>query len=153
MWERSGRVDPGRDGCRVPLPWTGDTPPFGFSPDGSAAPWLPQPADWKDRTVRAQTGDPHSMLELYRAAIAIRRADPALGDGELTWLPASAGVLAYRRGDGFRCLVNLSDVAVPLPPHERLLLASGPLDDDLLPPDTAVWLRITEEPGGPAAPA
>ncbi|PWU50861.1 alpha-glucosidase [Micromonospora globispora] len=153
MWERSGRVDPGRDGCRVPLPWTGDTPPFGFSPDGSAGPWLPQPADWKDRTVRAQTGDPHSMLELYRAAIAIRRADPALGDGELIWLPAPAGVLAYRRGDGFRCLVNLSDVAVPLPPHERLLLASGPLDDDLVPPDTAVWLRTTEEPGGPAAPA
>ncbi|MFJ6952376.1 glycoside hydrolase family 13 protein, partial [Micromonospora aurantiaca (nom. illeg.)] len=54
MWERSGRVDPGRDGCRVPLPWQGDTPPFGFSPDGAtAAPWLPQPADWKDRTVRA----------------------------------------------------------------------------------------------------
>ncbi|WP_319459608.1 glycoside hydrolase family 13 protein [Micromonospora sp. RTP1Z1] len=154
MFARSGRVDPGRDGCRVPLPWTGDAPPFGFSPDSAAvAPWLPQPADWKDRTVRAQTGDPHSMLELYRAALAIRRTNPALGDGDLTWLPAPAGVLAYRRGGGFRCLVNLADAAVPLPPHERLLLASGPLDDDLLPPDTAVWLRTAEEPGGPAVPA
>ncbi|MFI7250281.1 glycoside hydrolase family 13 protein [Micromonospora chalcea] len=142
MWERSGRVDPGRDGCRVPLPWQGDTPPFGFSPDGaSSAPWLPQPADWKDRTVRAQTGDPHSMLELYRAALTLRRAEPALGDGTLTWLPAPDGVLAFAREPGFTCLVNLGDAAVPLPAHEELLLASGPLDDDRLPPDTAVWLR------------
>ena len=142
MWERSGRVDPGRDGCRVPLPWQGDTPPFGFSPDGaSSAPWLPQPADWKDRTVRAQTGDPHSMLELYRAALTLRRAEPALGDGTLTWLPAPDGVLAFAREPGFTCLVNLGDAAVPLPAHDELLLASGPLDDDRLPPDTAVWLR------------
>ncbi|MEU7175366.1 glycoside hydrolase family 13 protein [Micromonospora tulbaghiae] len=142
MWERSGRVDPGRDGCRVPLPWQGDAPPFGFSPDGAAAaPWLPQPADWKDRTVRAQTGDPHSMLELYRAALTLRRAEPALGDGTLTWLPAPDGVLAFGREPGFTCLVNLGGAAVPLPPHDRLLLASGPLDDDRLPPDTAVWLR------------
>ncbi|MBY8871413.1 glycoside hydrolase family 13 protein [Micromonospora sp. PLK6-60] len=142
MWERSGRVDPGRDGCRVPLPWAGDAPPFGFSPDGAAAaPWLPQPADWKDRTVRAQTGDPHSMLELYRAALALRRAEPALGDGMLTWLPAPREVLAFAREPGFTCLVNLGDTAVPLPAHDRLLLASGPLDDDRLPPDTAVWLR------------
>ena len=142
MWERSGRVDPGRDGCRVPLPWQGDTPPFGFSPDGAAtAPWLPQPADWKDRTVRAQTGDPHSMLELYRAALALRRTEPALGDGTLTWLPAPDGVLAFAREPGFTCLVNLGGAAVPLPAHDALLLASGPLDDDRLPPDTAVWLR------------
>ncbi|MEV1058402.1 glycoside hydrolase family 13 protein [Micromonospora chalcea] len=142
MWERSGRVDPGRDGCRVPLPWQGDTPPFGFSPDGAtAAPWLPQPADWKDRTVRAQTGDPHSMLELYRAALTLRRAEPALGDGTLAWLPAPEGVLAFTREPGFTCVVNLGDAAVPLPAHDELLLASGPLDDDRLPPDTAVWLR------------
>ncbi|PWU53617.1 alpha-glucosidase [Micromonospora sp. S4605] len=151
MYHRSGGVDPGRDGCRVPIPWTGDEPPFGFSPDGAAAPWLPQPADWKDRTVRAQTGDPTSMLELYRAAIRIRRAHPALGDGTMAWLPAPDGVLAFHRPPGFTCLVNLSAAAVPLPPHAERLLASGPLDDDLLPPDTAVWLRTTEPtPAGPA---
>ncbi|WP_431928698.1 glycoside hydrolase family 13 protein [Micromonospora wenchangensis] len=142
MWERSGRVDPGRDGCRVPLPWQGDTPPFGFSPDGAAtAPWLPQPTDWKDRTVRAQTGDPHSMLELYRAALALRRAEPALGDGTLTWLPAPPRMLAFAREPGFACLVNLGVEAVALPGYDRVLLASGPLHDDRLPPDTAVWLR------------
>ncbi|MCG5450928.1 glycoside hydrolase family 13 protein [Micromonospora hortensis] len=149
MWERSGRVDPGRDGCRVPLPWGGDEPPFEFSPEGAAAPWLPQPADWKDRTASAQTGDSASMLELYRAAIQARKADPALGDGELTWLPAPDGVLAFHRGGGFTCLVNLSAAPVPMPAQGELLLASGPLDDGLLPSDTAVWLRTAESTDGP----
>ncbi|MCX5119457.1 glycoside hydrolase family 13 protein [Micromonospora sp. NBC_00362] len=149
MWERSGRIDPGRDGCRVPLPWGGDEPPFEFSPEGAAAPWLPQPADWKDRTASAQTGDSASMLELYRAAIQARKADPALGDGELTWLPAPDGVLAFHRGGGFTCLVNLSAAPVPMPARGELLLASGPLDDGLLPSDTAVWLRTAESTDGP----
>ncbi|MEU4527011.1 glycoside hydrolase family 13 protein [Micromonospora ureilytica] len=149
MWERSGRIDPGRDGCRVPLPWAGDEPPFEFSPKGAAAPWLPQPADWKDRTASAQTGDSTSMLELYRAAIQARKGDPALGDGELTWLPAPDGVLAFSRGGGFTCLVNLSAAPVPMPAQGELLLASGPLDDGLLPSDTAVWLRTAESTDGP----
>ena len=38
MHFRSGGVDPGRDGCRVPLPWTRHgAPPFGFRPDGGSA--------------------------------------------------------------------------------------------------------------------
>jgi alpha-glucosidase len=138
MWHRSGH---GRDGCRVPLPWRGEVAPFGFSPDGAPAPWLPQPADWKDRTVQVQTGDPHSMLELYREALRIRRGEAALGDGEMSWLPAPEGVLAFGRGGEFVCVVNLSGAAVALPAHRRVLLASGPLDGDLLPGDTAVWLR------------
>ncbi len=135
MWRRSGH---GRDGCRVPLPWSGDEPPFGFSPAAAADPWLPQPPEWKDRTVQAQTGDPRSMLELYRTAIRLRPA----ATGALTWCPSPAGVLAYARGPKFACLVNMSAAAVPLPEHEASLLASGPLDGDLLPPDTAVWLRL-----------
>ena len=44
MYLRSGGTDPGRDGCRVPLPWAGTSPPFGFSPAGATGePWLPQP--------------------------------------------------------------------------------------------------------------
>ena len=39
-------------------------------------------------------------------------------------------------------MTNLSAEPVPLPPHAAVLLASGPLDDGLLPPDTTVWLRI-----------
>ena len=46
-----------------------------------APPWLPQPAHWADLTVAAQDAHPASMLNLYRAALAERRRNPALGDG------------------------------------------------------------------------
>ena len=59
IWARTGGADPGRDGCRVPLPWSGTEPPFGFSPAGAAAePWLPQPKEWRDLTVAAESGQP-----------------------------------------------------------------------------------------------
>jgi alpha-glucosidase len=142
IWRRTGGADPGRDGSRVPLPWAGAEPPFGFEPAGAAAePWLPQPKEWRDLTVEAETGTPGSMLELYRAALAIRRSEPALGDGAMTWLPSAPGVLAFDRGTSVRCIVNISGEAVLLPEHGGLLLASGPLDGEMLPPDAAVWLR------------
>jgi alpha-glucosidase len=143
IWRRSNGADPGRDGCRVPLPWSGDEPPFAFSPPGATAmPWLPQPKEWRDLTVAAETDDPGSMLELYRSALRIRRAEPALGAGSMTWLDAPDAVLAFDRG-GIRCVANLSPRPVGLPAHAELLLASGPLDGGQLPPDCAVWLRIS----------
>ncbi|GAA1788861.1 glycoside hydrolase family 13 protein [Luedemannella flava] len=141
MFFRTHGQNLGRDGCRVPLPWSGAAPPFGFSPAGAVAePWLPQPLSWADRTVEAQNGDPDSMLELYRRALAARRQQPALGDGPMAWLPASDAVLAFRRGDGFTCVVNLSERAVDLPVTGSVVLSSGPLAANQLPPDTAVWL-------------
>jgi alpha-glucosidase len=143
VWERSGHTDRGRDGCRVPIPWSGRKTPFGFSPEGgSAAPWLPQPADWGALSVEAQTGDETSMLELYRSALRLRREHPALGDGTLTWLDAPAGVLALHRDPGLVCVVNLSSEAHPLPGHTAILLASGPVEEGLLAPDQAAWLAV-----------
>jgi alpha-glucosidase len=142
IWYRTSGADPGRDGSRVPLPWAGAEPPFGFSPPGATGqPWLPQPKEWRDLTVEMETGDPASMLELYRAALAIRRAEPALGDGPMTWRPSAAGVLDFDRDARFRCVANLSPVPVDLPDHAAVLLASGPLTGGRLPAETAVWLR------------
>jgi len=144
MFHRSGGADPGRDGCRVPLPWSGQKPPFGFSPDGpSASPWLPQPPAWGPFTAEAQDGRPDSMLSLYREALRIRRTEAALEEDSLRWLEARDGVLAFARGDDFACVVNLSAVAVELPKHEAVLLQSGPLEDGLLAQDTAAWLRVS----------
>ncbi|MGH3391124.1 MAG: glycoside hydrolase family 13 protein [Actinomadura sp.] len=141
--QQSGGEDLGRDGCRVPIPWEGDEAPFGFSPpDAEAESWLPQPPAWKDHTVAAQTGDPDSMLELYRTALRIRRTEPGLGDGPLEWLPAGDGVLAFTRPGGFACIVNLSGHPVALPEHSAVLLAGEPLAGGVLPPDTAAWLRL-----------
>jgi len=140
IWSRSGYTDRGRDGCRVPIPWDGDASPFGFGPDGSD-PWLPQPAGWKTLTVAAETGDPESMLELYRAALHIRRAIPSLGPGALSWLPSAPGVVTFARGDDFVCIANTSQVPVALPKHDAVLLASAPIENSLLLADAAAWLR------------
>ncbi|MFE4724078.1 DUF3459 domain-containing protein, partial [Streptomyces sp. NPDC056728] len=87
--------------------------------------------------------DPGSMLSLYREALRLRRSEPGFGDGPMRWLPSPPGVLALARGEGLVCVVNFADPAAALPPHSRLLLASGPLDDEgRLPRDTAVWLRV-----------
>ncbi|RLL69234.1 glycoside hydrolase family 13 protein [Streptomyces sp. Z26] len=140
MHFRSGGVDPGRDGCRVPLPWDGDERHYGFGE--GAAPWLPQPADWAPYAVARQAGDPASTLSLYREALRVRRTEPGFAGGAFRWLDAPDGVLAFARGDGLTCLVNLTADAVRLPGSGELLLASGPLDEDGgLPADTAVWLR------------
>ncbi|AMW13705.1 alpha-glucosidase [Streptomyces qaidamensis] len=138
IWERSGHTDRGRDGCRVPIPWSGTAAPYGFGT--GAEPWLPQPDDWAGLGVEAQTGDPASMLELYRAALRIRRDHPALGDGGMTWLDTPEGVLAFRREPGFVCVVNLSGAPYELPAHTALLLAAGPVEGGVLEPDQAVWL-------------
>ncbi|MCU1495612.1 MAG: alpha-glucosidase [Acidimicrobiaceae bacterium] len=141
IWERSGRTDRGRDGCRVPLPWSGAQPPFGFGPEASV-PWLPQPAQWKGVTAESETGDPSSMLELYRDALRLRRSEAALATGDLEWRPSPEGVLCFQRGADLVVAVNLSAQPVELPAHERVLVASGPLRSGALPTDTAVWLRI-----------
>ena len=141
-WERSGHTHRGRDGCRVPIPWEGQDPPFGFSPDGATAPpWLPQPAGWRDHTVEALDRDPASILRLYRDALRLRRQHPALGEGTLRWLDGPEGTLAFAREPGFLCVVNVSLDALGRPGGTELLLASGPLTaGGELPPDTAVWL-------------
>jgi alpha-glucosidase len=128
----------------VPIPWSGPEPPFGFSPPGAVAvPWLPQPACWRGQTVEAQTGDSDSTLELYRQALRIRRAHPALGDGILRWLEAPTGALAFARDPGFACVVNLSAEPVPAPARAQLVVSSGPLDrDGRVPADTAAWFEV-----------
>ena len=137
-WFRTGEV--GRDGCRVPMPWAGAEPPFGFGP-GADQPWLPQPLTWAALTAEAQTDRSGSTLEFYRAALAARRTHLCeAGENVEMVSPPSLGsdVLALRRGD-VTVVLNAGSAPVALPPGE-VLMASGPIDGDL-PPDTAVWLR------------
>ncbi|NNG20338.1 DUF3459 domain-containing protein [Naumannella sp. ID2617S] len=137
-WFRSGRTIRGRDGCRVPLPWSGSRSPFGFGPSG--VPWLPQPARWAGQTVADQANDPTSHLSLYRAALAERRRNPALGDGELSWVEGPHDeVLAFDREPGFRCVVNFGD-PIELPADARVLVHSGDATTGRLGTDEAVWL-------------
>ncbi|WP_199734794.1 alpha-amylase family glycosyl hydrolase [Cellulomonas sp. PhB143] len=145
MHFRSGGVDPGRDGCRVPLPWTVGGDSHGFSPDGAAPPWLPQPEGWGRWSAEAEAADPASMLSLYRAALALRRSEPGLRSADLSWveLPgASEDVIAFSRGDVVS-VTNLGAGPLPLPDDADLLLASAELDDGALPSDASAWYRTT----------
>ncbi|AOP46192.1 glycoside hydrolase family 13 protein [Streptomyces lydicus] len=139
---QAGGQDGFRDGCRVPLPWTGEAPPYGFGTGGS---WLPQPADWAALTVDAQTGDPASTLELYRTALDLRRRLPGLGDGGMSWQPAPDGVLAFTR-PGLLCTVNTLPHDVELPSPGTPLLASAPVTVNgsvaVLPGDSCIWWAI-----------
>jgi alpha-glucosidase len=138
FWARTGHEERGRDGCRVPIPWSGEAPPFAFGPDGT---WLPQPPAWRALTVEAQTGDRVSQLELYRAALHLRRTEDGLGDGPFAWLPSAPEVLAFTRGPRFACVVNLGREPVELAANEELLLTSLPLEGGGLPADATAWLR------------
>jgi alpha-glucosidase len=137
-WERSGHTVRGRDGCRVPLPWTRTGPSLGF---GSGPAWLPQPAGWGDLSAEAEDADRGSMLWLYRDALRLRRSLPQLGagGGSLTWTGDEADVLGFTRDPGFVCLVNTGSTPIPLPPG-RVVLSSVPVEGGLLPADGAAWI-------------
>ncbi len=135
VWEQSGRRRKGRDGCRVPVPWTTDGPSFGF---GEGAPWLPQPADFGPLSVEAQAGVEASALELYRTALRLR-SEHLVDDDQLEWLDAPDGVLGFRRGGGVECWVNFEGQPMPLPEGRSVIVASGQVDG-VLPAGSAVWL-------------
>ncbi|MEU4577419.1 glycoside hydrolase family 13 protein [Nonomuraea sp. NPDC023979] len=130
------RTGESRDGCRVPLPWTAG-PGCGWRD-----PWLPIPAEWTALSAEAQEDDPASTLNLYRAALRLRREHPALGGGTLTWLDSPRDVLAIRREPGLTVVLNTGEEPVDPGLGGRVLLASGPLPaGGAIPPDTAVWLQ------------
>ncbi|GIJ32336.1 glycoside hydrolase family 13 protein [Micromonospora sediminimaris] len=143
------RTGESRDGCRVPIPWSGDLAPYGFGPAGSELSWLPAPTTWRALSVGAQTGTPGSTLELYRAALRIRHTHPALaGLGGITWLESGPGVLAFQREAGdtvLTCVVNISDAPVVIDGYGTPLVASATLTErdggHLLPVDAAVWFE------------
>jgi alpha-glucosidase len=149
VWERSGHTDRGRDASRVPLPWTGVAPPFGFSPAPAVAePWLPQPVSWADLTVEAQSRDPASTLNLHRQALRLRHTIRALQSDQFSWNHSDPAVLDFTRGQRLRCVVNLSGRELPLDQDWRIVLSSMAHDAATLPHDTAVWLEPLDPRSG-----
>ncbi|MGF1663452.1 MAG: glycoside hydrolase family 13 protein [Kineosporiaceae bacterium] len=141
----------GRDGCRVPIPWQGDAPSYGFGP--GAASWLPQPPSWAELSRAAQEGVAGSTLEMYRRALGLRR-ELGLGVGgraDLVWLDGHdpATTVAYRRevpGGAVAVLANLGPDVVELPDGAELLVSSAPLTvtdaGPALGTDVAAWVRL-----------
>ena len=116
----------GRDGARVPLPWSADSTPFGFS---TGKPWLPIAQSWREFTVENEKLDPKSSLHLYRNALALREAH-LTGQGDIDWIESpqhgsqSETVLCYKRG-AITVVMNLSDAAQECDVDGKLLVVSG----------------------------
>ncbi|WP_243730559.1 glycoside hydrolase family 13 protein [Nesterenkonia salmonea] len=135
---RSRGAEIGRDGCRVPLPWTSAGSSFGFGEDGAH---LPQPGWFADYAVEVQEGQQGSTLELYRAALRLRRELQT--EESLEWLKTGhKDVLAFMRPNGWVTVTNFSDVKAPLPAGE-VLLTSAELNDGMLPGAATAWIRRT----------
>jgi alpha-glucosidase len=135
IWQRTLNTKKGRDGCRVPLPWTGEGDSYGF---GSGPSWLPQPAGFSAYAVTAQAGQPESTLELYREALRMRRQ--LQGAEELEWVSTDhPDVLHVVRPGGWHCVTNFGTEPVPLP-EGVVRVSSVPLTDGRLPGECTVWL-------------
>lgn len=130
---RKPDTDEGRDPERTPMQWD-STPNAGFSPAGVET-WLPVNPDYAQVNVAQEELDPTSTLHFYRRLLALRKSEPALLDGEFSFIETSAAdVLAYSRiagGDGFLVAINFSDQPrqVGLPdrlPEGEIILSTLP---------------------------
>jgi alpha-glucosidase len=138
----TGRPEGGRDGCRVPLPWSGTKPPFGFSEAVAEDLWLPQPHWFAAHCVQRLRDDGTSVWHMYRDALQLRRSLAPLRGPSLEWLQADAETMVFSRGDGFVCAVNFSDVPVPAPVPGIALLSSRPCDEGKLAGNTTAWWTV-----------
>lgn len=136
VWERSGHTDRGRDACRVPMPWSGSAPPFGFSSNPDT--WLPMPPRWDRLTVARQEADPDSTLALFRSVLHLRRNVFHFTENDVEWLQLGLDVLAFFSG-GVLCMLNTGAVPVALP-SGTVIAASTPVSGDALQPDSAAWV-------------
>ena len=130
------KVDKGRDGCRVPLPWNAQADYFGFS---TGASHLPQPAWFKDYAVNVQSGKAESALSTYQRALKLRKE--LVCEELITWHETgNAEVLHFSRPNGWNCLINFegSDYVIP---QGEILLSSAPITGGMLPAGTTVWIK------------
>ncbi|MDO5719175.1 MAG: glycoside hydrolase family 13 protein [Actinomycetaceae bacterium] len=132
----------GRDGCRVPLPWSADEPAYGFSPSGES--WLPQPPVWRELAADQQVGRPDSTFAFYQDLL-LRRKAWNLGEGDFELLDSPDHVVAgiSRTDTGEYLLATCFDGTWELPSGWSVVAHSAELSKEnnatVLGPDTSVW--------------
>ncbi len=137
-WFRTEGERYGRDGCRVPLPWSGTTPSYGFNDTGAS--WLPQPAEWAEYARTLEEQSDASTLSLYRELLRLRRAR-GLGSGSLVWEDLGSDAVAFRRGE-LHVAANLGTAPLALPAGATVVVHSAPDAGAVLPPDSAAWYTL-----------
>lgn len=143
---RSKGAIKGRDGARVPLPWSGNSTPFGFT---VGTPWLPINQSWQPLSVESQSRDSKSLLNLYRSAMALR-TEHLTGAGEIEWLESPLhgslreGLLVFKRGS-VTIVMNLSEQILEVDYSGQVILQSaGDLENcdgkHIVPARSTVWI-------------
>lgn len=152
---RTDGKEPGRDGCRIPLPWAADETSYGFSTpadddgpasaaEGVAAPWLPQPASFRALAADRQVGVEGSVFELYRRLLQIR-GELDLGTGTFAWSEhhdPARGVLAFTVTSGGGRHLGSGE---PIPARTVLVMANLSTDPVDLPAGHSRALFSLEE--------
>ena len=147
---RNHKVDVGRDGCRVPLPWSSTGSSYGFGDGGSH---LPQPEWFAKKSVELESQDPHSPLSTFRRALELRKG--LVAPEEMQWHETGdANVLHFSRPNGWHCITNFGRGHFDLTGKGEILHSSAPLAQagiflihgvetrgNDLPPATTVWLK------------
>ena len=142
----------GRDGCRTPMPWDSTAAHAGFS---SAMPWLPIPDEHRALAVSWQETQSASTLNIFRAFMCWRRAQPALRWGDIRFIKMPEPVLAFTREFETQTLLvmfNLSAQAISVNLPRGILpelleghgLRQGTLQDGLmhLPAHGSVFAKL-----------
>ena len=133
---RNFKIDKGRDGCRVPLPWTRTGTSFGF---GTGSAHLPQPNWFAEYSVEAEEGVAGTPLEIYRSALKLRKS--LITEEKIKWHKTESDeVLHFSRPNGWNCITNFRGAKYPVPKGE-FIISSRPLVDGKIPPCTTVWFR------------
>jgi alpha-glucosidase len=144
VYFRTGGVQKGRDGARVPLPWSSADAHCGFT---SGEPWLPIPPEWKNLSIERQNSDITSSLNLYRRAIKARREFFGR-ESRITWCNDLAiGLLAYKRGE-YLVLLNTSNEVISHSCEGMIVMTSkSEITSNksviTLPPASACWVKIS----------
>lgn len=132
---RTGGEAHGRDGCRVPLPWTASGPSFGFGAGGAH---LPQPAWFAAHAADVEGADPASTLSTYREALRLRRALQA--DESLEWIETGrADVLRFARPNGWQVVTNFGTAPFDLGADADDVVL-GVVGGSTVPAETTVWI-------------
>lgn len=142
LWEDSGHKNKGRDGARVPLPWSMASSSFGFNTTGKS--WLPQPAWWGKFSVAVERNDSNSFLSLYRAAIALRKEVLAKSSYSYKWGSENDTRILHLIRGSIHMIINFSQEDVALPENARILLISDTPSTQkikIVRPECAVWFR------------
>ncbi len=126
-----------RDGCRSPMPWTGE-PGHGFT---TGRPWIRFGDDADTRNVAAQAPDPPSVLATYQRLIALRQGRSSLRRGALRRLDIGGDdVLAYLRETNAEATLVVANFV-----REGSTVDLGPAGD-------GPWLPIGGSHEDPSAP-